>query len=72
MNETIEWLPFTEKAQDIFGSILVWREDAGTFVAFYHDEQECWFSERGEDLTGDLPEFYARMPKGPSKEKLTR
>ena len=64
----IDWLPFTEAAQDIGGSILVWREDAGTFVAFYDGEQECWFTERGEDLTGDLPAYYAKMPQGPTSK----
>lgn len=62
----VEWLPFTEDAQSIQGSVLVWREDAGVFVAFYDDEQECWFTNYGEDLTGDLPTFYAAMPKGPT------
>ena len=63
----IEWLPFSEAAETI-DSILVWREDAGVFVAFYADEQECWFTSFGEDLTGDLPTFYAKMPKGPTSE----
>lgn len=64
----IEWLPFNDAAQGIFGSMFAWREDAGTFVAFYDEEQECWFSERGEDLTDDLPAFYAKMPKGPTSK----
>ena len=38
------------------------------FVAFYADEQECWFTSFGEDLTGDLPTFYAKMPKGPTSK----
>ena len=63
----IEWLPFSEAAETI-DSILVWREDAGVFVAFYADEQECWFTSFGEDLTGDLPTFYAKMPKGPTSK----
>ena len=63
----IEWLPFNEAAETI-DSILVWREDAGVFVAFYADEQECWFTSFGEDLTGDLPTFYAKMPKGPTSK----
>lgn len=66
--QAVNWIPFTEAAQSIQGSVLVWREDTGTFVAFYDDEQECWFSERGEDLTGDLPAFYTRMPEGPNRE----
>ena len=61
----IEWLPFNEAAETI-DSILVWREDAGVFVAFYADEQECWFTSFGEDLTGDLPTLYAKMPQGPT------
>ena len=63
----IEWLPFTEAAETI-DSILVWREDAGTFVAFYDDDARCWFTERGEDLTGDLPAYYAKMPQGPTSK----
>ena len=63
----IEWLPFNEAAETI-DSILVWREDAGVFVAFYADEQECWFTSFGEDLTGDLPAFYAKMPQGPTSK----
>ncbi len=64
----IEWMPFSEAAETI-DSILVWREDAGVFVAFYADEQECWFTSFGEDLTGDLPAFYAKMPKGPDNKR---
>ena len=64
----IEWLPFNEAAQDCQGSLLVWREDAGTFVAFYDDDARCWFTERGEDLTGDLPAYYAKMPQGPTSK----
>ena len=63
----IEWLPFNEAAETI-DSILVWREDAGVFVAFYADEQECWFTSFGEDLTGDLPTLYAKMPQGPTSK----
>ena len=63
----IEWLPFNEAAETI-DSILVWREDAGVFVAFYADEQECWFTSFGEDLTGDLPAYYAKMPQGPTNK----
>lgn len=63
----IEWMPFSEAAETI-DSILVWREDAGVFVAFYADEQECWFTSFGEDLTGDLPTFYAKMPQGPTSK----
>ena len=66
--QCIEWLPFTEAAQDCQGSLLVWREDAGTFVAFYNDDARCWFTERGEDLTGDLPAYYAKMPQGPTSK----
>ena len=66
--QCVEWLPFKEAAQDCQGSLLVWREDAGTFVAFYDDDPRCWFTELGEDLTGDLPAFYAKMPQGPTNK----
>lgn len=66
--QCVEWLPFAEAAQDCQGSLLVWREDAGTFVAFYDDDARCWFTERGEDLTGDLPAYYAKMPQGPTSK----
>lgn len=65
----------TERWQ-LFGSapaadlpILVYREDAGVFVARFCEDEEgvgqFWFSEYGEGLTGDLPTHWMPLPPLP-------
>lgn len=61
------WQPFNT-APESWVEILVWRNDAGTFTAFYDDEQGCWFSSFGEDLTGDLPTLWTTIPTPPNDE----
>jgi hypothetical protein len=56
------WRPF-ESAPDDGSEILVYRPDAGVFVAVIRDE--TWFSVCGYDLTGDLPTHWMSIPQGP-------
>ena len=62
------WQPFdTAPAADL--PILVFREDAGIFLARFCECYEgaglCWFTEEGEDLTGDLPSHWMPLPTRP-------
>lgn len=44
--------------------LLVWREDAGVFIAEYVDG--CWFVKGGaEDLTGDMFTHWMPLPEPP-------
>lgn len=62
------WLPFATAPQDR-RDILVWRHDAGVFVARCtlsdDGETDVWFSVGDEDLTGDLPTLWMPLPEPP-------
>lgn len=67
-----DWLPFAT-APDDGSEILVYREDAGVFTAFFAEptdptgEEDDWFwcSMNGEDLTGELPSHWMPFPEAP-------
>lgn len=60
------WKPFIT-APENGSDILVFREDAGIFIAFpYHDGDSLrWFADGGEDISGDLPTHWQPLPKPP-------
>ncbi len=64
------WCDFNTAPSDGIG-ILVWRKDAGVFIASCQltedGENDCWFSSDGDDLTGDLPTAWMPLPVGPEK-----
>ena len=72
-----EWKPF-ETAPTNGTEIIVYREDAGVFMASFRPSagddgefgpqmngDECWFDNYGDDLTGDLPTSWMPKPQGP-------
>lgn len=65
LTEFCEWKPF-DTAPKTQSDVIVWREDAGTFVARFcspltedgeplPENEWLWFTAEGEDLTDDLP-----------------
>jgi hypothetical protein len=74
-----EWRPFDTAPKDRT-EIIVWRKDAGTFTAIFcepisdepvDEEDWCWFSAGGDDLTGDLPTLWMPMPAPPLTQEKT-
>jgi hypothetical protein len=74
-----EWRPFDTAPKDRT-EIIVWRKDAGTFTAIFcepvsldpvDEEDWCWFSVGGDDLTGDLPTLWMPMPAPPLTQEKT-
>lgn len=65
------WKPFASAPREDL-PILAYREDSGVFVARFCEAEDgeavCWFTEEGEDLTGDLPTHWMRLPAAPTKE----
>jgi hypothetical protein len=62
--------------------ILVFRQDAGVFTAWFvspdsfpsnglpsvgEDDERCWFTRDGEDLTGDMPTHWMPFPEPPAE-----
>jgi len=76
VDKLTKWRPFATAPED-GNMILAWREDAGTFPVVYcssecdplepkaADEEWCWFTMAGEDLTGDLPTLWLPFPEPP-------
>ena len=62
MESTVKWLPYSEDAKNE-STILAWRIDAGTFMAFWDEGQEAWFDVAGDDITTDGFEFWAVVPE---------
>jgi hypothetical protein len=70
------WQPFNT-APTNRTVILVYRRDAGVFTALYcharaddgeeDEDNYCWFTTQGEDLTGDLPSHWMLLPDGPNE-----
>ena len=62
------WKPF-ETAPEIMRDILVYRPDAGIFIASNqandYTGDNCWFSCCGDDLTNDLPTHWMPLPQPP-------
>jgi hypothetical protein len=74
-DQRFEWRWFETAPKD-GTEIIVYRVDAGVFTAafippemphgFDADEDDwCWFSASGEDLTGDLPTHWMPLPVPP-------
>jgi hypothetical protein len=68
--QELSWRPFaTAPERDL--PILAYREDAGVIVARFclddDGEGEYWFTEEGEDLTGNLPTHWMPMPLPPKQ-----
>lgn len=73
------WSSFDSAPRD--GSlVIVWREDAGVFIAqcqspidengdLQSDDPDnwLWFTADGEDLTGDLPTAWMPLPGEPAE-----
>ena len=75
-----QWRPFSE-APESRDEILVYRPDAGVFMALHCEEDAYtatpdsppegdfyWFSTCGEDLTVDLPTHFMLLPPPPEKD----
>lgn len=76
----VQWRPFSE-APESRDEILVYRPDAGVFMALHCEEDAYtatpdsppegdfyWFSTCGEDLTVDLPTHWMPLPPPPEKD----
>ncbi len=70
---THEWMPFATAPKDRT-EIIVYRKDAGGFTAIFceplsdepvSEDDWCWFSASGQDLTGDLPTHWMPLPEPP-------
>lgn len=63
-----KWRPF-EGAPTDGTSILVYRPDAGVFVAAFvaygTEGEKCWWADGGEDLSDDLPTHWMPLPAPP-------
>ena len=67
--EKADWRPMSE-APERRDEILVFRPDAGVFTAFFMEDDECWFSMSGDDLTGDMPTHFRPFPEPPARAAL--
>lgn len=62
-----EWQPISTAPKD-GTEIIVFRNDAGVFCAFFHEETECWFSADGlDDITDDMPTHWMPLPPPPQE-----
>lgn len=74
-----KWQPFDTAPAD-HTAIIAWREDAGVMAIIFgppdhayrdfselddDDNDWCWFTLGGEDLTGDLPTLWMHFPNEP-------
>ncbi|TQV80359.1 hypothetical protein [Denitrobaculum tricleocarpae] len=75
---TEAWLSFST-APDDGREVIAWREDAGVLIVQFvgpldeygqldENEEPCWFTIHGEDLTADLPTHWIDL-QGPDLKK---
>lgn len=76
----MEWQPIETAPRD-GTEILAYRRDAGVFTIHFvapadmivsDDEEPCWFSLNGDDLTDDMPTHWMPLPKPPRTASATR
>jgi len=69
------WRDFSTAPKD-GTEVQVYRVDAGVFTAHFtspasmgasDDEEECWFTTGGDDLTGDLPTLWKPLSAPPTE-----